>query len=196
MHYGGDSLRFAPSKQKNQKDIEKEKIIFQFTLITTASFIAGILFINMLSDNYIATVVSGILKHFSQNVTLKTFGKQLIDQVLPDIICVALLYIFSFSFINYFATDIILAFLGMRVGIYVCLCVIARIGVLPVILKLLITILILIYACQTAIYSLSLKKILPNGRVSINIKAFLIITLLTVSMICLALVLSAVILLL
>lgn len=170
-------MKFTSLHNKKQINLEKQKIIFQFSLVTLASLIAGILFIKTLSGEGVASLLDGIIKHFSTDASLGIF----IRQCLPDIICILLLYLFSFSIINYVATDLILSFLGFKFGICAHLTFLAPISLatasISVFLRILLLGVILVYSCRIAIYSLHLKKFLPNGRVAINRKPFISMTL-------------------
>lgn len=185
-------MKFTSLHNKNQINLEKQKIIFQFSLVSVAAFIAGILFIKTLSSEGITNILDGITKHFATDMPPGTFGKIFIRQCLPDIICILLLYTFSFSFVNYICTDLILAFLAFKFGICTHLCFLAPLSsaatFISLFLRALLLGVILVYSCRIAICSLRLKKILSNGRVAIDIKTFISITLSTVSTVGVALI--------
>ncbi|MBQ8300489.1 MAG: hypothetical protein IJX57_00755 [Clostridia bacterium] len=178
-------MKFASQYNKKEIALEKQKIIFQFLLITLSAFIAGILFIKILSDESLANILDSITRHFNTDFSADNFGSMLFRQCVPDIICIALLYVFSFSFINYIVSDLTLAFLGFRFGICAYLSVLASLSfvmtVIFIFLRVIILGIILIYCCNISMQSLHLKKIHSNGRVSIDTKVFISITLSAVS---------------
>ncbi len=164
-------MRFTSLHNRNQIGLEKQKIVFQFSLVGVSSAIAGMLFIKILSMDCTAGILESMRRYFTESPSSASFGKQ----CLPDILCIAVLYIFSFSFINYIVTDFILMFSGFNFGICARLCFMSNSGYISwisVLTKTLILIVVLSYACKIAIQSLGLKKILSNGRVTIDSKVF------------------------
>ena len=170
-------MRFTSFRNKSQIRLEKQKIVFQFTLVLVAAFVAGVLFVRLISENALSAISERISKHFLSEATASFF----IKNCAVDVVCVFVLYLFSFSFINYVISDIILAFVGFRFGIFSRLCVLSDTGnAIFIFFKLLLLLLIFVYSCKIAMDSLKLKKILPNGRVSVESQTFTQITVLTV----------------
>jgi hypothetical protein len=197
MQYGGESLRTNLISNKKTLNLEKKKIVFQFILINISSFIAGILFVNILSDNLQCQFVNSIERYFHTPVVFNGFWRTLLASCLAELICILFLFAFSFSFINYLVTDFVLTFSGLKIGIYTHLCIISDIGAKTefavVFLKILLDIIILVYSCKIAIHSLTLKKFLSETRVAIRIVPFIRIAALTVITVVLTLIISAII---
>ena len=169
-------VRFTSFRNKNQIRLEKQKIVFQFALVLMASLIAGVLFVGLVSDDVLNLISERISRHFLSKNSTSFF----VRNCAANVICVFALYLFSFSFINYVVSDIILAFTGLCFGIFSRLCTLTSVeNTIYIFFKLLLLLLIFVYSCKIAIDSLRLKKILPNGRVSIENKIFAQITLLT-----------------
>lgn len=180
-------MRFTSFRNKSQIRLEKQKIVFQFTVVLIASFVAGTLFIRLISDEALRTISERISNHFLSEASKSFFFKN----CTVDILCVFILYLFSFSFINYVVSDIIIAFTSFNFGIFSRLCILFnnQFSIL-IFFKLVLLLLIYIYSCKIAMDSLKLKKFLPNGRISIDNKTFTKITVLTVSVIAVILIIN------
>ena len=156
-------------------EIEKAKIIFQFVLMIVASFIGGILFARLLSDTAIDKLSQNVISHFSLQLRERFYIGELIEAFFKvcrvDVACVIILFVFSFSFVNYIVTDIVLIFCGFRVGINVALMYsisLSNIGyansIIFFIFKAILIATLLFYACKMAISSLHLRRFSENGR--------------------------------
>lgn len=172
------------SKFKHSIRTEKEKIIFQFTLMLIASIVCGMLFSKLLSDSALQSSADKIVRHFcNQDIDgnmLSAFKKYYILFCIPSIICVAVVFIFSFSFVNYVVTDTVLVFLGFRYGFnsaLIAVSALSKIGIFHSlvywILHAVIIAVALIYSCRMAFYSLTLRSFSANGRLIVERKALL-----------------------
>ena len=85
-------MRFTSFRNKNQIRLEKQKIVFQFTIVLIASFIAGTLFIRLISDEALSYRSERASNHFLSEVSRSFFFKN----CTLDVLCVCILYLFSF----------------------------------------------------------------------------------------------------
>ncbi len=164
------------SEYKFISDTEKKKIIFQFILMLVSSVIGGICFSKLLSHEMTETAILRISHHFSVSY-LNDFGfseflKEFFELCLPDIICISILLLASFTFINYMVTDFVLVFLGFRYGINSALLNIADISIstslLFCVLRIIILAIFLVYSCRMAFYALSFRRFSSNGRLVLS----------------------------
>ena len=182
------------SDAKNKcEDLEKKKIIFQFFLVSIFSFIGGILFVNFTSEEFLLRITENIYSNYSIG---KDFLSVVLEHSSNDILIVIALYVFSFSFINYLVSDVLLIFLGFGNGLYVYAYFLSGIGYLRLFalisLKISLLAVILLFSCSLAIKTLRLVKYRSNGRVCIDKGRLLSITVLTVSTVGAILVLNAI----
>lgn len=175
------------------ESIEKKKIIFQFFLVSISSFIAGMLFVNFTSDEFLLQVAQNI--ESKSNIS-DVFLDLVLKNSFSDIFIIFTLYVFSFSFINYLVSDIALTFLGFRTGLHVYAYFLSDIGYLHlftvIFIKIALLSVIILFACNLAIKTLRLIKYRSNGRVRIDKSCLLSITVLTVSTVGATLVLNAI----
>lgn len=176
----------------NALEVEKTKIIFQFVLMLTASVLCGIFFTRLLSYEFLNSTLINVSRHF--NAPFRGCGS--FDEILSkylefcgcDIVCLTLLLLFSFSFINYIISDLVLIFSGFKFGMSIAVIwyfSFARIGFgnsfTFLILRSIALVVILIYSYRMALYSLDIRKFSDNGRVVLNKKHLLSILLFTVN---------------
>lgn len=172
------------SKRKCSVKIEKEKIVFQFILMLIASAVCGICFSKLLNGTALQNVADRIIRHFctpyAGGSTLSVFRRSYILFCIPNIICVVAVFVFSFSFINYVITDIVLAFLGFRYGFNSALIAVSALSEIGVfnslaywVLYAVILAAVLFYSCRMAFYSLTLRSFSANGRLIVEKKALL-----------------------
>ena len=99
---------------------EKQKIIFQFVLMTIASIIAGFCFAHLLNAETLNNSLMANISCFFSDLASGTFSEIFSSYLMLGIIdClwVCLGFIFTFSFINYIVSDIFLIFSGFKFGI-------------------------------------------------------------------------------
>lgn len=171
---------------------ERCKIVFQFVLMLIASVLCGIFFTRLLSDEYLNSVLFDISKHF--NAPFRELGEpreilmRYLSYCLSDLCCIVLVYLFSFSFINYAVTDMVIVFCGFKFGLSAALIwkiTFVRIGfancILFFALRGVLLVILLIYSYRMAIYSLHIRRFSSNGRAMIGARDFLNILLLSIS---------------
>lgn len=182
------------SDEKNKfQYIEKKKIVFQFFLVSIFSFIAGVLFVNLASDEFLSDIARSL--EINTNID-EDFLYSVLKNALSDISVVIILYIFSFSFINYLISDFVLAFWGFKTGLYVYTYFLSNIRYVKLFalisIKIALLAVVLLFACSLGIKSLSLVRYRPNSRIRIDKKCLVSITILTVSTIGAIIVLNAI----
>lgn len=174
-------------------EAEKAKIIFQFSLMLIVSVIGGICLAKLVRDEVSEGLSEIVCRHF---LTLFTDGVELRDGVLyilrlctADIACICIMLIFSFSFINYTVTDMVMVFCGFRFGLDVAVVfgtALKSIGgfdfAVFVVLRAAVALVLLAYACKTAIYSLNIRRFSYNGRLIISPKSVITAFLLTLTL--------------
>ncbi len=164
-------------------ELEKRKIVFQFTLMLVAAVIAGICFTRFLGEGTVFGLAQKIYLHFSdklpQNAALSYFFSTLFRIALPDLICIISLFLFSFSFVNYMVSDAVLVFAGFRFGFNAALIRLAGIYSVGIgnslsfwLLKGVMLPVLLAFSCKMALYALQLRRFSgANGRFIFNKKA-------------------------
>lgn len=156
-------------------ETEKYKIIFQFSLMLVASVIGGIFFSKLLSCDVTDKVVTEIAEHFNMTFNgkdvISDIIKQYIKFCIPDIICIALILVFSFSFINYIVLDCIIVYLGFKYGLNSAIVKSAAFSYIGFgnslaywFLRAAVLVLIVFFSCKMSFYSLSNRSFTSNGR--------------------------------
>ena len=157
---------------------EKQKIIFQFVLMTIASIIAGFCFAHLLNAETLNNSLMANISCFFSDLASGTFSEIFSSYLMLGIIdClwVCLGFIFTFSFINYIVSDIFLIFSGFKFGInsaLIKLIGVHHIGVVNSlsywILKGCYLVMLTWYLCKLAFYSADMKRFSSNGRTILN----------------------------
>lgn len=163
---------------KSKKQAEAGKILFQFALMLVASFFGGICFVREFGINFSYKIWDKALLHFSSSqapdMPLSHIISDALSSSLIYVISLLLIFIFSFSFINYLVTDIVLAANGFCAGLCITMVYICRkqIGIpgflafgLFVIASL---VTVFLFALRMAIYSLELRLDTANGRMRLE----------------------------
>ncbi|MBQ8818744.1 MAG: hypothetical protein IJZ83_09210 [Clostridia bacterium] len=175
-----------------ERKMEKYKIIFQFALMSLASVIAGICLAHLLNESALEKTLQKIILHFkdSRGSSFSESALKYAYICLPDIFSIALIFIFSFSFINYVISDFVLVFVGIKFGINASLIKLMgfeEIGIINSLSYWLIRFVLLIaltaYSCGMAFYSMEIKKFTQAGRIILNKKTTLLSILLTLTFI-------------
>ena len=176
---------FNSHKQKNA-DIEKAKIVFQFAVMLIASVIGGMCFSNMLTESAIQRFTAKLYISFNAMSNDVSFLNIFTEVALIDVICVALLFVFSFSFINYIVSDMVIIFLGFRFGMNAAIIKLSGFSQIGAcnslsfwIFKGIILFGIMLYACIAAFKALELRRFGANRRPRINNRSLLHIILFT-----------------
>ncbi len=176
-------MKFSNSNYAKSTDVEKAKIIFQFSLMLVASVIGGICFSRFVGENAINGMAARLYGHFFQALPaenlLSNFFIRLLRTVLCDILCISIIFVFSFSFINYIVTDAVLIFTGFKFGMNAAVIKLATSDTLGVgnmltylLIRGVLLPIFLVFTCRMAIYSLKLRRFSgDNGRIALNTKS-------------------------
>ena len=172
-------------------DIERKKIFFQFALMLIAALIGGICFIKAfeasISHDVRSKIISGFSGASSNDFELMRFVRGIITSCLPYFASVFLIFVFSFSYVSYVISDILLALNGFFTGALitlVALCL-SPIYFLPAAIFIICTItslLVLLYFAHTcALLSLGIRLRASNGRMIFSHKKLLYATIKTIA---------------
>ena len=100
------------------ENLEKRKIVFQFVLMMLSSVFAGIFLTKFLSSENLTKLSEKISYHFGANIADGNLIYDIVNVYLRlcvvDIICIVIVFLSSFSVLNYLINDGILIFLGLR----------------------------------------------------------------------------------
>ena len=180
-------------KKTNKKDIEKQKIIFQFSLVLVLSYIAGVIVVKFVSEDLLIHILGDIGDRTSIGAD---FTSILLDRCADDIFAIITLWFFSFSYINYLVTDFVLVYWGFKSGFSTYLFVLSNTETVRSCIYIFITIALLAvyltFSCSIAIKSLDLVTHRVNGRVSFNKRCLFAITVLSISTVGATLILNAI----
>ena len=106
-------------------DIERKKIFFQFALMLIAALIGGLCFVAALETSISHDVRGKIVSSFSgislRDFELMQFVRSIITACLPYFVSVLIIFVFSFSYVSYVVSDILLALNGFFTGALVAL---------------------------------------------------------------------------
>ena len=165
------------NRDTNNIRLERCKIAFQFTLMVVASIICGICISRMLSDTFISTATNKICQHFFTVKVPRAFFEYFVDYLKIsafDIALITLILIFSFSFINYVISDLILVFAGIRLGFFARLIATSGITfadkVAFYIFKPITMAMLFAFSLLMALHSLEIRRFSSNGRLIKNRK--------------------------
>lgn len=179
----------------NPQKLERMKISFLFSFVLLISSLLGILIANYISKEVYANALFRISNHF-ETVFLRCadfvgYVKIITLYSLSDIISILVIFAVSFSMLNYFATDIVLFYGGIKFGVSSAFLInFSKYGNLPysvggirifvfLMIDLAILALMLYYSCQAAISSASFRCIDTSGRPNIRARDFLLFTIKT-----------------
>ena len=184
---------------KNSTETEKAKIVFQFAVMLIVSVIGGICFSNMLTPTAIQRFTAKLYISFNASSPEVSFWDIFSKIALVDIACILVLFVFSFSFINYVISDIVILFLGFRFGVNSAVIKLAGFEQLGIgnslvfwIFKGVLLLAVVLYACLAAFKSLEFRKIGANRRTTINNKSLFRIILYTLSTIVVTLIIDGI----
>ena len=162
-------------------DIERKKIFFQFTLMLTAALIGGICFVKAFESSISYDVRTRVIS----SLTLSSFADvdlgYILKVCLPYFISVPIIFIFSFSYVSYLISDIILALNGFITGALVslvalCLSHAETLIAASFIISAITSLLILLHFAHTcALLSLGIRLRATNGRMIIASKSILLL---------------------
>ncbi|MBQ9085867.1 MAG: hypothetical protein IJY47_01635 [Clostridia bacterium] len=99
---------------------ERQKILFQYVLTLLISLLSGGIFVGLLSDEFFSAIVYQTSVHFElvfSNIASFSQGILLVLRyAVPDLLCIAICFIFAFSSIHCLVSDLILLFEGFTAG--------------------------------------------------------------------------------
>lgn len=170
---------FSNHKQRNA-DIEKAKIVFQFAVMLVASVIGGMCFSNLLTSSALQRFAAKLYISFNASSGEVSFIDIFTKIAVVDLVCIVLLFVFSFSFINYIVSDMILLFLGFRFGMNAAIIKLSGFSQIGLgnslsfwVFKGLILFGIMLYTCVVAFKALELRRFGANRRPKISNKTLL-----------------------
>lgn len=153
---------------------ENKKILFQFILMLVAALIGGICFIKAVEPHLPPVALNKILANFSNSplnyVTFGGFIQAVFKAALPYFISTLLVFIFSFSYVCYIISDIILALNGFAAGVSMALLCVsapqikmfsATVFIISIILPLIV---LFCFTYYSALFSLNIRVRSSNGR--------------------------------
>ena len=166
--------------------IEKKKILFQFILMLATAFIGGICFIKAIGADLPINIQDKVFVNFSSislcGFELSCFIYNLLLLCMPYIVSAIVILAFSFSYISYVVSDIILVLNGFCAGISTALVVNLMINTnffmaINFVVSTAIALIILFqFAYDAALFSLDIRINSPNGRMILSPQKLLRIT--------------------
>ena len=118
-------------RYKTVVDHEKIKIVFRFVLVLVFSFIGGVCFFKALDQETLNNLFSIVCKHFASpfggNMIFSKKLQRYLVLCWSDILSSFILFTFSFSYISYFVSNLVIVYQGISLGISTVL--LSRIGV-------------------------------------------------------------------
>ena len=186
-------MKFNTKRSVRSIELEKRKIIFQFTLMLIGSLICALLFTELLGEGAINSSTERIVRHFSVNseqaLTLRTFSLMLLRTFCVEIFGIIITFVFSFSYINYLVSDVILIFLGFRYGLNAALVKLATFRAVGIanslsfwVIGALQSALILYFSYRMGVYSIGMRKFSSeSARTVLDIRVVLSSVLLTLT---------------
>ncbi len=170
-------MRFGKTWLKGSKETEKLKILFQFSIMLIASVIGGICFTALLSDTATQRLSQKALLSISEDIGTTLLIGKIWSISAIELICIAVLFVFSFSLVNYTVSDIALVFLGFKWGMSAAVVKLTGFESFGMgnslsfwILRGAILFVIFFFACKMAFFSLDIRTSSLNGRGQINSK--------------------------
>jgi hypothetical protein len=182
---------------KPMDKLEQAKIIFQFILMVLCSLIIGAMLSSICSEEYYISSQFQISAHFEKMFLgiseLPDALLEILRYSLTDIVVILLVFLVSFSIVNYVATDILLIVCGIRCGFLITF-LSGYLNDTPFIyntdildfsiftfFKLSVLLLVLCYSYHAAICASYMKYKNENGRVSVYFSKFISFVAITVA---------------
>ncbi len=177
------------SSTQNTKDlaiiIEKRKILFQFSLMVVAAVIGGFYFAKVIGASTSPNIRDKILEHFTyaypSDYDFSDLLCGIIKSCMPYFILTVTVFVFSFSYVNYIVSDLILAIIGFITGFSIAIVAAFsyKIGMLSMILfaiSMITSLLVMLYfTFSAALFSLEIRTRATNGRIILNPRKLLLI---------------------
>ena len=101
----------------NDRDREKARILFQFSLVTVISLIGGILFASLLSDGAIWRTSQKLLLSLNQDIPNDHLLSKIWSVSVAETIGILLIFLCSFTRANDAVTNLALVFFGFKLGV-------------------------------------------------------------------------------
>lgn len=184
-------MRRKHALKLSANDIERKKIFFQFALMLMAAFIGGLCFVAALDTSISHDVRGKIISSFSgislRDFDLMQFVRSIITACLPYFVSVLIIFVFSFSYVSYVVSDILLALNSFFTGVLVALVALcltpayflsAAIFIVCTVTSLLV---LMYFAYTCALLSLGIRLRVSNGRMIFSGKKLLYATLKTIA---------------
>lgn len=177
----------------SSENIEKRKILFQFALMILAACVGGVCFTEAVAPYLSFRVGQRIVLSFSapafSEFKLIDFIYKVIKSCLPYFISVGVVLVFSFSYVSYVISDIVLAINGFYTGMLITLVNIYTMRIQmasSVIFIICIATSLLILFCFTyycALFSLNVRMRVSaiNGRMALSLAGLLLIIIKTLA---------------
>ena len=99
------------------RDREKARILFQFSLVTVISLIGGILFASLLSDGAIWRTSQKLLLSLNQDIGDDRLIYKICSVSTVEIIGISVIFLCSFTRFKYAVTNLTLLFFGFKLGV-------------------------------------------------------------------------------
>ena len=170
--------------------IEKTKIVFQYSLVLLGSFLCGCFLTQLISVTALQQIEEALVYHFELPFVecegLFEALRMIAGITLGDIICISLVFFSVFTFFNYLISDAVLFYAGFNFGFSVCLIlklfsdsemliIHAPSGVeifTYVVTRSLYIALLLYFSIKLSFGSFKIKTLKPNGRYAISLSVF------------------------
>lgn len=177
--------------------LERCKIIFQYSLVIVVAILCGYLFIGLVSEDVLMSVVEKVSYHFEipfiECSEVYEIFEIIWKFVFSDIACVIVLFISSFTIVNYLISDFVLLYIGFNFGASLSILVrlfegeISNVRYTPgafnsllfIFTRLVYIILIFWFCLRIAGFSYNLKSFNISGRVSVSIPILLVLVITT-----------------
>ena len=172
---------------KKSVDNEKSRIVLQFFITLTLAAVIGILYCTYSDGALERAIHQKALAHFYLPIKIKDIFDALIQLSEFDFACCVALVVFSFSFLNYIVSDIIMLLYGLKFGMIIALVsssndtIGAFASALFIVLEASVLLTIFVYTCKMAILSLDIKKCIQGSRLKLNKKIIFALTFNTVT---------------
>jgi len=167
---------------------ERLKIVFQYTLMVVASFVAGWILPRFFGDALWQDIGKTLSTHFDVPFSALDGGRAIMSAVFsyvkPTLVCIGIVAVFSFSSLSCLVSDIVLVYLGMRAGCTLSILTSAlkedpKISYRPsslcvfffVLFTLLVIVIFWFYSIQAAKSSYQLRRYSKEGRAIFSKKA-------------------------
>ena len=190
--------------EKNIKT-EQRQALLQYCLVCVISFIGSMIIACFLSKGSLLDIGEQITLHFSaqfsKNAPLYNFIISVLYYSIVDIICIISVFLFTFSIFNYLASDVVLLYQGLNIGLSISILLrysslFNSISIFDIIwfigCKSVLLIFYIIYLNTLTKYSFELKSYSANLRVSLNFKTLLYLLIFMISGCGFALLLNAI----